>query len=99
MVRLSIRSNFGVTFTQIHNMRETIVADATRPQQKRAFALAGWAASGCVPPHSQLMISALQGCGKQCTTAVDRMPALRQHAEQLMFARQSGDRGTQSRRN
>jgi hypothetical protein len=41
MVRLSIRSNFGVTFTQIHDMRETIVADATPPQQRRAFALAG----------------------------------------------------------
>jgi hypothetical protein len=34
MVRLSIRSNFGVTFTQIHTMRETIVADAAWPQQR-----------------------------------------------------------------
>ena len=39
MVRLSIRSNFGVTFTQIHNMRKTIVADATRVLRSRSVHL------------------------------------------------------------
>jgi alkylhydroperoxidase family enzyme len=64
-------------------MSETIVAAATRAQQRRVSALAGWAGR---PAAFPLMIPALQARGKQCTTAVDRTPALRQHAEQLMFA-------------
>src|SRR6266498_6129543 len=89
MVRLSIRSNFGVTFTQIHNMRETIVADATRSQRHHLCLLSPGGQDRGATTAFPLMIPALQARGKQCTTAVDRTPALRQHAEQLMFARQT----------
>jgi hypothetical protein len=50
---------------------------------------------GMRPTAFPLMIPALPARGKQCTTAVDRTPALRQHAEQLMSPGKRGNRGTQ----
>ena len=68
-------------------MRETIVADA-RSQISRTVVRLERPASVDDPGQAR---------GKQCTTAVDRATALRQHAERSMFAHQPATRSSKEK--
>jgi hypothetical protein len=64
---------------QIHNVRETIVADASSSRRAECFDHSVGNV-GKRPTRIPIVISPLAARGKQAATAVDRAGVLRQHA-------------------
>ena len=79
MVGVLDRSNFGVTFTQIHDIRETIVAGAASSRRAKCFDRSVGKA-GTRPTRIPIGDLRHAARGKQAATAVDRAGVLRQHA-------------------